>query len=325
MDCSPLLLALDRVRSSVKKAPLLVLAGAGSDHSDLILTQTRELGLLDDVRVFVDLPSACLAGLYAACDVFVSPADSASESFGLTILEAMACGKPVVASDWDGYRDTIVHGQTGFTVRSRWADCLKELNQMAPFLDWTQQHLHLGQSVSIDVPEMAGYLKQLLENSELRQTMGHRGRARIEENYSWHRIIPRWHELWTELLDVSSSVELPEQDPFDYLDPNYFACFSHYASEIVDSETPVALTERGKELLVGKHPVYLHPWDRGFLAPQYLQASLLALKPSGWFGARFKVGDLLTVLQKTHHLSRDRALMHIMWLAKYDLIGLGSS
>ena len=71
----------------------------------------------------------------------------------------MACGRPVVASDWDGYKELIVHGETGFKVRTDWADCLGELNQLAPVLYGDQEHLHVGQSVSVDMRQMVGYLR----------------------------------------------------------------------------------------------------------------------------------------------------------------------
>src|SRR5206468_3789402 len=51
-----------------------------------------------------------------AADVFTSLSDNIQETFGLVILEALASGLPVVASDWDGYRDLVVHDQTGYLV-----------------------------------------------------------------------------------------------------------------------------------------------------------------------------------------------------------------
>ena len=54
--------------------------------------------------------------MWSAADVFTSLSDNIQESFGLTPIEAMASGLPVLVSDWDGYRDTVTHGAEGLVV-----------------------------------------------------------------------------------------------------------------------------------------------------------------------------------------------------------------
>lgn len=54
--------------------------------------------------------------IWHAADIFTSPADNIQETFGLTLVQAMACGLPVVASDWNGYRDIIADGETGYLI-----------------------------------------------------------------------------------------------------------------------------------------------------------------------------------------------------------------
>jgi D-inositol-3-phosphate glycosyltransferase len=326
MDWTPLLLAFDHAIRKAKQRPLLVLAGANPmGYGEQLLAQAAQLGLTDSVQAFFNLPPACLPSLYAACDIFVSPTDSPTESFGLTILEAMACGRPVVASDWDGYKDLIVHGETGFKVRTDWADCMAELNDAAPFLSWEHEHLHVGQSVSVDVPQMADYLAQLLQNRDLRQEMGGRARARVMTAYDWPVVIKQWEALWTELAAVATSLGAEPADSPDWLQPNYFEHFSHYASRIIDDAVPVQVTARGKALLAGKAPLWLHPWAQAYLRPELLRATLDALKSSGWLRAGVTVGGLVGVMNAVHRVRRDQALMHLLWLAKYDLVRLGEA
>ena len=61
------------------------------------------------------MPSADLPRWYATGDIFVSPA-SGNESFGIVLVEAMAAGRAVVASDIPGYRSVIVPGENAVAV-----------------------------------------------------------------------------------------------------------------------------------------------------------------------------------------------------------------
>lgn len=87
----------------------LLLVGEGPDHST-VAERARELGIGDDVILLGELPAVeeALAGATA----FLLP--SASESFGLAALEAMAAGVPVIASDVGGLPEVVVHGECGF-------------------------------------------------------------------------------------------------------------------------------------------------------------------------------------------------------------------
>lgn len=326
MDWTPLLLAFERLCRTSKSRPLLVLAGADpSGYGQQVLAHAVQLGIREHVRAFFNLPPAMLAPLYSACDVFVSPTDSPSESFGLTIAEAMASGRPVVASDWDGYKELIVHGETGFKVRTDWADCLGTLNALGPCLWSDQEHLHVGQSVAVDVAQMANHLTQLLDNDDLRQQMGLRARAHAVALYDWPVVVRQWQELWAELLAVARSINRTEPDRLDYLRPEYFRDFAHYATRIIGEETPVSLTPRGQQLLDQHGPLLLHPLTRGFLEPRLLHATLAAVKAAGWLAGGLQVGAIMRVLEKAHGVCRDSTLMHIMWLAKYDLVSLGGA
>lgn len=74
--------------------------------------RARALGIADRVRFDGPLDTLRLVERYRACDVYVQP--SLAESFGVTIAEAMACGRPVVATDVGGVPEVV--GEAGLLV-----------------------------------------------------------------------------------------------------------------------------------------------------------------------------------------------------------------
>ena len=61
-------------------------------------------------------PPATSTFCFGAADLFVTVSDNLQETYGLTVIEAMASGLPVVAAGWNGYQETVRHGETGFLV-----------------------------------------------------------------------------------------------------------------------------------------------------------------------------------------------------------------
>ena len=74
---------------------------------------TRQLALEDKVKFLGRVSDEELVALYHACDVFVLPAIHRSESWGAVQVEAMACGKPVVATKNGGSEEIVTPGKTG--------------------------------------------------------------------------------------------------------------------------------------------------------------------------------------------------------------------
>jgi glycosyltransferase involved in cell wall biosynthesis len=104
--------ALARIRAAVPDARLVVV-GRGS-ATPALERQVAALGLGDAVafRGFVDEDEK--VALYRGARVFVNPSEK--EGWGLTVLEANACGVPAVASDAPGLRDAVRHDETGLLV-----------------------------------------------------------------------------------------------------------------------------------------------------------------------------------------------------------------
>jgi UDP-glucose:(heptosyl)LPS alpha-1,3-glucosyltransferase len=85
----------------------------GKDDPGLYRSALRQLRLEDRVRFLA--PSADVLSFYAVADAYVAP--SLEDAFGLPILEAMACGLPVIASVQAGASENIIDGTTGYLLR----------------------------------------------------------------------------------------------------------------------------------------------------------------------------------------------------------------
>ncbi len=95
--------AYSLVRREIADAPPLVLVGSRSKSSGQVDAAVERLGLARHVVFAGYVPHADLPALYSAADLFVLP--SLYEGFGMPLLEAMACGTPVVAGDTSSLRE----------------------------------------------------------------------------------------------------------------------------------------------------------------------------------------------------------------------------
>ena len=132
----------------------LLLAGAGPLEKQVRrYLLTRRTG---GVELLGRISDTEKTRLFATADVFVAPA-TGRESFGIVLLEAMAAGKPIVASDIHGYRSVVRRGEQGLLVPPQ--------NPRA----------------------LAGALARLLSDDGLRERMGASGRERVRQ-FSWENV-----------------------------------------------------------------------------------------------------------------------------------------
>jgi len=101
-----------RALASLKTVPVRALV-VGSDDARIYSSLLDQLGLRDRVRF--ERPSEDVLSFYAAADVYAGP--SLEDAFNLPILEAMACGLPVIASSHAGATEMVRDGETGFILR----------------------------------------------------------------------------------------------------------------------------------------------------------------------------------------------------------------
>ena len=96
-------------------------------------------------------------GVWRAADLAVSLVDNLQETFGLVVVEAMACGLPVVASDWDGYRDLVDPGVTGLLVPTTMvagASAGSTARLLFGAIDYDHFLAETSQTISVDVASL---------------------------------------------------------------------------------------------------------------------------------------------------------------------------
>lgn len=120
----------------------------------------RHLAYIEDQK--------CLAEIYTQADIFILPSRKTKtweELFGIVIIEAMACGLPVIATDSVGPREIIKHGKTGYLIQEENTQQLKEK------------------------------LNELINSPETRVRMGQEGHRRVDAYYDVEFVARKWEEF----------------------------------------------------------------------------------------------------------------------------------
>jgi N-acetyl-alpha-D-glucosaminyl L-malate synthase BshA len=157
----------DRVRQKIPTK--LVLVGDGPERSNCEQL-ARELKIFQDIK-FLGKQSE-LIPLLSASDLFLIP--SQSESFGLSALEAMACGTPVIASSVGGLPELIHHGVTGYIAE-------------------------IG-----DVDRMARYAIDLLTNVTKYNVFSEAARQRAVDMFDASKIVDKYENYYEQVLSEKS-------------------------------------------------------------------------------------------------------------------------
>ena len=243
---APLFLALQQAARQTGRNVTLLMAGWFGDKANETLHTTMAREMCPDVTVlFPDGKDEDLRyDLWSAADIFTLPVDNIQETFGLAPVEAMAAGLPVVCSDWNGFKDTVTDGETGYRVRTLMARTGQGERLAHRFADGVDSyHQYLGsvhQRTAIDVREMAAAFAALIGDADKRAAMGAAGRDRAARVYDWSVIIPQYQALWAEMAarrardTVTSAREPGEPADPSAMDP--FRLYGQYSTDVLQRD-----------------------------------------------------------------------------------------
>lgn len=145
------------VKDSGLSSTILNVVGRGG-LKDYFKARAQDLGVGRSVRFNDNVDSGRLVDFYNYCDCLVLPSVNSGEAFGLTLLEAMACSKPVITSNLPGVRSVFKNGTQGLLTKPG------------------------------NVKDLAAKIKMILNDKNLAETMGRAGRELVEKKYTWIKV-----------------------------------------------------------------------------------------------------------------------------------------
>jgi L-malate glycosyltransferase len=151
----------------------LEISGGGPDLLKL-KSLAKELGINDQITFHGQVSHTAVPSMLNRLDIYC--AFSRKESFGVAILEASACEKPVIVSDADGPAEVTLTGKTGFVVPKE------------------------------DINSSAQAIIKLIQDQALRKKMGKTGRKHVLKNYTWNKSLDVMLETYQEMVKINRSI-----------------------------------------------------------------------------------------------------------------------
>lgn len=152
--------------------PELHIYGGGTLYEELVLL-TKELNVNDSVKFFDTIPNSEVPAALNTFDIFVNC--SKHESFGVTVVEAMACELPVVVTKTAGYCEIVDNGENGIILEDR------------------------------NPSTMANALARLLNDESLRKKLGQSAREKVVKEYNWNENITVMEKLYEAVIEKNST------------------------------------------------------------------------------------------------------------------------
>ncbi len=158
-----MLSAIPSIKKTIKGIKYLVI-GEGAYKKEMVII-ADSLRVRDDVIFTGEVRHVDLPRYLSLADIFIQPSIG-DEAFGITMIEAMSCGIPVIGTDIGGIPEIIVDGETGYLIPPRNSNAIAET------------------------------LVKLLMDNKLKEEVGRRSRERVMEKFTWKKNAERHLEIF---------------------------------------------------------------------------------------------------------------------------------
>jgi len=143
------------------------------EFDERVHARVAELGLKEQITFLGMLTGDAKFAAYGRADIFCMPTFYECEAFPVVLLEAMAYGLPIVATEWRGIPSIVTDGESGFLVATK------------------------------DPTAVADRLALLAEDADLRDQMGRNARKRFAREFVWSVHVDRMREMFLEVAGIA--------------------------------------------------------------------------------------------------------------------------
>jgi glycosyltransferase involved in cell wall biosynthesis len=320
----PMFSALDRAARETGRKVRLVLSGWFHNQAAFAAFRDGAGAFAPNVRTTIvdGSRSTDRFAVWHAADIFCSLSDNIQETFGLVIVEAMATGLPIVASDWDGYRDLVTDGETGYLVPSVMVSGATHDATTRLVLETHSYDHYLAecsQAVAIDCAATTQAFARLISDESERRRLGAAARRVALQRFAWAEVIRAYEALWREQEQTRQeherlrSTKSSTRGPALYASPE--CAFAGYPTRWLTGPEELTTTPGAAERLDGllSSPLVTHAaWAR-HTDPAAVRAVLAAAS------AGRPLADLEASLSPEEE-GRTTARATLAWMLKYDLL-----
>ena len=227
---------------------VLILSGWFADETQRRAFTAMARGLAPGLVIrLVERPEAGTT-LRSAADIFTLLSDNIQESFGLAPVEALAAGLPVVGTDWDGLKDTVDHGVTGFRIPTLMAGPMPDLaaRHDSGADSYDSYIAGVAQFTAVDVGAAEAAFRALIGDAGLRRRMAAAALDQARRRFDWSVVIGQYHRLWADLAALRRDAGGERAAPLRGEErvprrPDPAVLFADYPTALMAPETRLAL------------------------------------------------------------------------------------
>ncbi len=294
------------------KFQLIIVGNGDNEEIQRLISASKTLKISNSIKICQNINDENLCYYYNIADIFVSLSDTCQESFGLTLLEALACGLPVIASEWSGYKE-IINDNIGFTIPTIWDNCHDDIQKAACLYGWRYEGVLISQSVVINFDKLINCIQILVKNQKIRKKFSENALLYVK-NYTWDDTSLKYSIYWENMISYSNSFD--KIGNYKEFSIPYFDIYHNYSTH----NLPVYYLSLPIHKNTDDFSNLILTMSELFISSDLVKFILRYVRM--FYKYKITYTDFAAKTSRKSKVSLDIIKRHILWMAKHNLISL---